>query len=166
MRGRKPKPDILKKLAGNPGKRKLKNLGKVRSEIPDRPAHLNAEAVAEWDRIAPLLAQMGLLSNLDRANLAAYCLAWSRWVEAEKELEKGGTVVKSPNGYPIQNPYLAVANQAAKQMQSLGSEFGLSPSARSRLDVQSQSQERDDFSDFLKSSMRKSAKLLEVNDGN
>ncbi len=153
MRGRKPKPQILKIRAGNPGKRKLKDSPNPSSEIPPRPEHLNAEAAAEWDRVAPLLMKLGLLSNLDRANLAAYCLAWARWVEAEKELEKTGTVVKSPNGYPIQNPYLSVANQAAKQMQSLGSEFGLSPSARSRLDVQGQSQERDEFSDFLKSSM-------------
>lgn len=45
---------------------------------------------------------------------------------------KYGTVVKSPSGYPIQSPYLAIANKAHEQMTKLLAEFGMTPSSRSR----------------------------------
>lgn len=76
---------------------------------------------------------MRVVTVADRAALAAYCQAWGRWVEAEQQLAQHGTIVKSPNGFPIQNPYLAVANKALQQMHKLLVEFGLTPSARSRV---------------------------------
>ncbi len=154
MRGRKAKPEALNKLAGNPGKRPPRKSPQPKIEIPAMPDHLHGEAVAEWERVTPLLQSLGLLAKLDRSTLAAYCMAWARWVEAEDKLREGGLIVKSPNGYPIQNPYLSVANQAAKQMQSFATEFGLSPAARSRLDIkESNSSERNDFASFIQSSL-------------
>ena len=51
MAGRKPKPAAVKKLEGNPGKRKLNtkepNPGKG---MPDCPAWLLPEAKTEWIR--------------------------------------------------------------------------------------------------------------------
>ena len=66
----------------------------------------------EWRRVTPLLSTLGLLSRIDRAALAMYCEAWGRWVEAEEALRKYGVMVKSPNGFPMQSPYLAVANKS------------------------------------------------------
>lgn len=132
---RKPKPVALKLLAGNPGRHRLPNVPQPATELPDCPEHLSGEAVVEWERISPQLVKLGLLSQLDRAALAMYCSAWGRWIDAERKLEEGGTVVKSPSGYPIQNPYLAVASGAAKQMFRMLAEFGLSPSARCSLDL-------------------------------
>ena len=42
-------------------------------------------------------------------------------------------MVKSPNGFPIQSPYLAVANKAMEQMRAMLTEFGMSPSSRTRV---------------------------------
>ncbi len=123
MRGRKPSLKTLK--AEQPKTAPL--------AIPRCPAMLKGEARKEWDRMMALLYDLGLVANLDRSTLAQHCKAWARWVEAEANVDAQGTIVKSPNGYPIQNPYLSVSNQAAKQMQSLLSEFGLSPAARHRL---------------------------------
>jgi len=39
-------------------------------------------------------------------------------------------VIKSPSGFPIQSPYLAIANKAMDQMTKLLTEFGMSPSSR------------------------------------
>ena len=36
-------------------------------------------------------------------------------------------MVKSPNGFPMQSPYLAVANKSMEQMRGLLTEFGMSP---------------------------------------
>jgi len=62
---------------------------------------------------------MGLISDLDRAAFAAYCQAWGRWVEAEEALKTYGLMLKSPSGFPVQSPYLAVADRALEQMRSL-----------------------------------------------
>ncbi len=82
------------------------------------------------------LLALGVLTTVDRAALAAYCVAYARWAEAEKQVEKLGTIVKTANGNLIQNPYLAVANRAMEQMTRLASEFGMTPSSRSRVQVQ------------------------------
>jgi phage terminase small subunit len=42
-------------------------------------------------------------------------------------------MVKSPSGYPIQSPYLAIANRQAEIMMRIASEFGFTPASRSRI---------------------------------
>ena len=97
MSGRKPKPTKLKLITGNPGKRLLyEREPEPKPGIPECPSHLDEEARAEWGRIAPELATMGVLARIDRAALAAYCQAWSRWVKAEGEIRKHDLVVKAP----------------------------------------------------------------------
>jgi len=139
VRGRKPTPTHLRILRGNPGKRPLNEReAKPLAAIPDPPAHLTVSALEEWNRIAPLLLEQGLLTNLDRAGLAAYCVAYGRWAEAEERVRKLGVLVKSPNGFPVHSPYLAVANRAMEQMQKMLTEFGMSPSSRSRARAETQ----------------------------
>ena len=101
--------------------------------IPEPPSTLGGEAATEWQRITRLLKRLRLIAKLDRAALAIYCVAWQDWTEARARIAEQGAIVKSPNGYPIVNPYHAIASQAAKQMQSLLAEFGLSPAARARM---------------------------------
>jgi P27 family predicted phage terminase small subunit len=126
----------LRLLQGNPGKRALNsNEPRPPAQAPEIPPHLNEEARAEWNRMSVVLLRVGLLSTIDRAAFSAYCGAWSRWVEAEDALKKSGTVVKAPSGYPIISPYLVISNRAMEQMRAFISEFGLSPSARSRISV-------------------------------
>jgi P27 family predicted phage terminase small subunit len=94
---------------------------------------LTGAALEEWHRITPLLNELGLLTKLDRSALAIYCQATARWQKAEAEVASTSEVVKSPSGFPIQNPWLSIANAAAKQIDAKLAEFGLSPSARGRL---------------------------------
>ena len=65
--------------------------------------------------------------------LALYCQAYGRWVEAEQEAAVHGLVVKTKSGMLIQNPYLGIANRAAKQVHEFLVEFGMSPSSRTRV---------------------------------
>ena len=150
MRGRKPKPTALKLLDGNPGKRPLNEREPLMLQgLPEPPEWLDAEARAEWDRIVPELAEMGLLSRADRPALAAYCTAWSRWVEAEAMVKKLGTIVKSPEkGFPMKSPYLSIADQSLETMRKLMVEFGLTPSSRSRIKVPG-NDAADEFDRFL-----------------
>ena len=134
MRGRRPKPTRLKLLTGNPGKRRL-NADEPQPEasIPDCPPELGPVAKREWDRLVGDLAKLRLLTSLDRAALAAYCGAYALWAESTEAIQKYGAMVKSPTGFPMQSPYLAVANRQAEIMMRIASEFGFTPASRSRI---------------------------------
>jgi P27 family predicted phage terminase small subunit len=150
MAGRKPKPTAAKQLAGNPGKRPLNRNEPKFGGVPKCPPHLDKAAKAEWKRVSKELEAVGLLTSVDRAALAAYCSAWSRWVDAEQNIQKFGTVIKSPkSGFPIQNPYVSVANTALDQMRKFLVEFGMTPSSRSRIHVETPNQDADPFAAFM-----------------
>jgi P27 family predicted phage terminase small subunit len=134
MRGRRPKPTRMKLLTGNPGKRPL-NMHEPKPEpvVPDCPAELGPVARREWDRLARELGKLRLLTTLDRAALGAYCGAYALWAEATEAIQKFGTMVKSPSGFPIQSPYVSIANRQAEIMMRIASEFGFTPASRSRI---------------------------------
>ncbi len=137
MRGRKPTPTRLKLIGGNPGKRPVNGREPVPpSGRPTCPAHLSATAKTEWRRLAVSLNQIGLLTQIDRAVLAAYCQAYGRWVEAERKLATTPPLLKTPAGYVQVSPWITISNKQVELMTRLMAELGLTPSARSRLAVQ------------------------------
>jgi P27 family predicted phage terminase small subunit len=101
--------------------------------ISECPPELGPVARREWDRLVGELASLRMLTNLDRAALAAYCGAYALWAEATEAIQKYGTMVKSPSGYPIQSPYVSIANRQAEIMMRIASEFGFTPASRSRI---------------------------------
>lgn len=168
MRGRKPKPTKIHELNGNPSrinfKRDRAGEPKPRSAAPKCPSHLDAEAKTEWRRMVKELEAIGLLTLLDRAALAAYCQAWSRWVAAEANVQKFGPVLsqvvpavfyrdgsqKSAEETKLYaNPYVRIANTALAQMRAFLVEFGMTPSSRTRLSVSKPDTEKDALSTFL-----------------
>jgi len=137
MAGRRPKPTALKQLQGNPGKRRLNSREPKPSGIPTCPTHLDRIAKGEWRRISAELVTLGLLTEVDRAALAAYCASYSRWAQAEAQVQKFGAVIRSPkSGYPVPNPYVGVANTALDHMRKFLVEFGMTPASRSRIQVE------------------------------
>jgi P27 family predicted phage terminase small subunit len=150
MPGRRPKPTRLKLLQGNPGKRKLnREEPKPRPSLPEPPVYLSSEAKEHWGVVAAQLSEAGLLTDLDRDALALYCEAYARWVHANQQLARFGPLVKSPNGYPMQSPFLAIANKAFEQMRAMLVEFGMTPSSRSRVHVRPQDAE-DPMEEFMR----------------
>ena len=121
-------------MTGNPGKRPL-NAHEPRPEpaLPECPPELSPTAQREWARLTVELSKLNLMTNLDRGALAAYCGAYAVWAEAMEQIQKYGTMVKSPTGFPIQSPYLAIANRQAEIMMRIASEFGFTPASRSRI---------------------------------
>ena len=154
MRGRKPKPTRLKLLEGNPGKRPISGREpQPPASQPTCPAHLSPTAKAEWKRLAQTLNRIGVLTQVDRAALAAYCQAYGRWVEAEKKLKETPVLLKTPAGYVQQSPWLTVSNKQMELMAKYMAELGLTPSSRTRLAVQippgPKPWERDDAWEFF-----------------
>jgi P27 family predicted phage terminase small subunit len=137
MRGRIPKPTAVKIFEGNPGKRKINGREpKPAGSLPDCPDHLMEEAKAEWHRIAASLNVIGLLTQVDRATMAAYCQCWARWVEAERKLAETPAILRMPSGYIQQSPWLSIANKQLELMAKYMAELGLTPASRSRLAIQ------------------------------
>jgi P27 family predicted phage terminase small subunit len=141
MRGRKPKPTVQRVLEGTPGKRKL---NPAEAPIPAPPdafdepptgLGVNAHAITEWRRLAPLLRKVRLVTEADRAALLALCVEWARYLDATAEVARLGMVVKAPSGYPMPNPYLPIATRALAACIKLWPELGLTPSSRSRVRI-------------------------------
>lgn len=142
MRGRKPTPNHLKLITGNPGRRPVAaDFAPPLAEFPSPPGHLNDDAKAEWQRIGRELYALGLLTGIDTSCLAAYCHSFAIWkqaLEALKLMAKGDPITKglmicTTNGNAIQNPLVGTANKAASDMVRYAAEFGMSPSARARV---------------------------------
>ena len=149
-RGPPPQPTQLKVLRGNPGRRPLnKREPQPPSARPSCPRWLTAEARKEWRRIVPVLEEMGLLFEADRASLAGYCAAYARWKEAEEAIACYGLVVKAPSGYVMPVPHIAIANKSLVLMRQFAADFGLNPSSRSGIVVADAEKDRDPFERFL-----------------
>ncbi|QFU01263.1 Phage terminase, small subunit [Halomonas sp. THAF5a] len=139
--GRKPLPANVHALRGNPSKKpshELEHTGQQQlpAEIPPCPAFLTKDAKAEWKRIAKDLQTLGLISKLDRGELAVYCQAWADWKVAREKIsamESAGFVETTPSGYKQMSAWMQLANRAEERMRKAGSSFGLNPSARASL---------------------------------
>jgi len=143
--GRKPTPTAMKLLRGNPGKRAIsKDEPKPKSPaMPQPPSGLSGPARSEWRRMAPKLHEMGILTLIDRAAFAGYCVAYARFVESSQHVRDEGAVItlykedkRTGALLPVssrRNAWAIELDRAMAQMQSYLSEFGLSPSSRSRV---------------------------------
>jgi P27 family predicted phage terminase small subunit len=132
MPERKAKPKGLKEIACSQHKPPEGNETKP-VVILECPSELGPLARQEWDRIVGELTSLGVLSVFDRGPLAAYCNAYALWIDATEAVQKYGAMIKSPNGYPTQSPYLATVNRQAEIMLRVASEFGFTPASRSRI---------------------------------
>ncbi|QDC10085.1 phage terminase small subunit P27 family [Oceanicola sp. D3] len=142
-RGPKPIPTQVKLVTGTARAHRLNPQEPMpMPEVPEPPDHLNEDARAEWARIADELSALGILTRLDRGSLAAYCQAYGRWRQAEQALARmaerdattDGLMIRTKSGNLIQNPLVGSANKAMADMMRYAAEFGLTPSARSRVE--------------------------------
>ena len=111
--GPKPKPTELRVLENDPNKHRY-NLAEPRpgslldaDAIPPRVQAL-PEALEMWQFLAPKLVTMGIAGDVDRYALEALCVTYAMWG-------------------------LKPSVQMTTKLQAMLSEFGLTPSSRTRL---------------------------------
>ena len=152
MRGRKPVPTAIKQVRGTTrADRGVKNEARfpVPSRMPPAPDTLNEWGKKAWSYYGRLLLDAGLLTEGDRIALELLCQVYGRWVEAEVQVAKSGTILTSKrSGNLFQNPYLAVANRSWDQVRAMLSEFGLTPAERTRVQAIA-GKEEDDLASVL-----------------
>ena len=148
-----PVPTALRLIRGNPSKRPLpKNEPVVPLAQPDPPPFLCDDAKEEWVRICGTLHAAGLMTEIDRAALAAYAAAYGRWAQAERAINRlaesgdvnSGLTILTSNGNVIQNPLIGIANKAKTAVVRFAAEFGMTPSARSRVSVTPQEKDAEE----------------------
>ena len=158
-RGRPKTPTVLKVLNGNPGKRPIdKNEVCPKPLMPDMPSFVKGEAKKEWDRMAPKLEALGLLTEIDGSIFASYCVNYAHWFECETFLTKlshdkegnfNGAMFKTPTGYMQQLPQVSMSLRYQKEMRDALSKLGMTPSDRAGLIAPKSPEKADKFSQTL-----------------
>lgn len=115
MTGRPPKPTALKRLSGNPGKRKLPDeraadLGEA--EKPDWVA-VDPRASKVWDKLAPRCITLGLLTGQTSETFGLLCRYHGE----------------------LQHDLSALTGPQLAHYRALGNEFGLGPSALTKAGI-------------------------------
>ncbi|ODB61351.1 phage terminase small subunit P27 family [Paenibacillus polymyxa] len=143
QRGPKAKPTELKMIQGTyRADRAPENEPKPNAPaaVPEPPAHLDATAKKEWRRLAPELFRLGLLTKVDLGTFEVYCLSYGRLVAAHKSLRKAKTMFheytnKAGATNFVARPEIAVIQKESLVIKAFCAEFGLSPSARTRMEA-------------------------------
>ncbi len=148
MAGRKPLPTAVKRLRGNPGKRALnKNEPLPKAGIPPCPDWLSDLARELWGELAPQLDALGILTIADGPALAGLCECYAEFRHARADVLKHGetywSVSEDGSKMKRKNPSVEIASDSFKRWVRMLSEFGLTPSARSKLSLSPAGDEED-----------------------
>jgi len=100
--------------------------------IPSCPRWLTKDAKRAWRALIRMLAPMGLATKADRNAMVVYSVLWARWRQAEKAVQEKGQIFEGKEGPKIR-PEVKIAAQLAEQLSRMAKEFGLTPSARTRI---------------------------------
>jgi P27 family predicted phage terminase small subunit len=142
MGKRGPKPTPTAVLRARNSWRGSVNRGEPEFDAtpPRCPGWLDAEAKKYWAALAPWLGVADVLRRTDANALARYCTLLARWRKCEEFIQKHGDTytVKNNKGEVVgvkEFPQVRRASDLAAQLVRLEAEFGLTPSARSRIAV-------------------------------
>jgi P27 family predicted phage terminase small subunit len=138
-----PKPRALRLLHGD-RKDRINNNEPVPSDEPmEPPKGIAADVRAVWDFTVRHLQIMGTAAASDRDALRAYCEAVVGHAKASAILANSPVLVKGIHGGMVRNPALQIQRDCAHTMLRFGQEFGLTPSARTRIEVGGDGREDD-----------------------
>jgi P27 family predicted phage terminase small subunit len=129
------KPTALRVLEGNRAHRPPNaREPKPEPKVPSCPGSLSAEARKIWRRLAPQLHARGLLTDWDRETFGLYCEAVAQHYRALQLIEPA-LLVKGRRDGLITNPAWRIYRDSAALVRAFAQEFGLTPAARSGIEV-------------------------------
>jgi P27 family predicted phage terminase small subunit len=132
MRGRSQKTNAQRALTGG----KILNIPQPKKAKVFRcPGWMPEHGAALWRRVAPELLRLKILSELDRGNFESLCLAYHLMRQAALEIAEGGSSVPDGRGAEKKTPAFTVYKANAELYKKLSDSFGLNPSSRQRLDI-------------------------------
>ena len=140
MAGRRPKPSALKLVKGNPGRRRVnKKEPKPKQVRPKQPATLNADGKRAWKKLCELLENMGVLTEADGYALERLVECYAEVLECKSLIRKHGRTYETTNmqGDVMHRarPEVGQLADADKRFRGYLIEFGLTPAARSKVEI-------------------------------
>lgn len=138
MAGRPRKPVEIKKQQGT--FQKCRELAapmivELSVGVPQPPAHLNALGFEYWDITCKELKNNNLLAGADLGLVAGYCNELGLYKKACEINNKEGEVVINRFGERVVSPWYDVRSKALKQATQMGQLFGITPSARGKIET-------------------------------
>jgi P27 family predicted phage terminase small subunit len=135
-RGVAPAPTSLKIVKGEKPSRINHNEPRPDpSEVPECPEWLSEEAVGVWDALVRPLHAKGLLTLWDVEAFTVFCEAVVHHRHACQAVAHTDILVKGALGNMVKNPALQIARDTAQTIRAFAQEFGLTPSARSGIQL-------------------------------
>jgi P27 family predicted phage terminase small subunit len=149
MKGRKPKPTALKILEGNPGKRPLnQHEPKAARKLPRPPKGMSDDNKRVWRKWGRTLLRCGIATQLDGITFALLIGSLIRHQEAADKVAEFGPVFMEKGSGKIPkfqySPWWVIQNREFDKLKSLLTEFGMTPSSRSKVMAPNQQEEPDD----------------------
>jgi P27 family predicted phage terminase small subunit len=132
-------------------------------ELPHCPVWLSKGAKKHWSMLGPKLVGLGLLTNIDGDAFAVHCDNVDKYAIVSAQLHNSDSwIEKTPNGFIIQSALMQMRTKFQEQLMKSAREFGLTPSGRSGIRVESKQADlfggHNEFDDF-KFDANKSARL-------
>lgn len=146
--GRKPTPTHLKLLRGAEPHHVNHNEPKPPPLSPDCPDWLPPAAQEKWRELAPQLVMLGLFTAIDGTLFEKLCIAHAMANEAAARLAEDGLLTTDENGLIRKHPANQIWRDNVTLVARLSEYFGLSPSSRSRIHLNTVDEE-DEFEDYL-----------------
>lgn len=143
--GRNPTPTALKLIRGDRESRINRKEPVPGGGIPDCPDDVTPAVRAIWDYTITELSAMHIATSADRDALVCYCEAVVVHRRASALLAKSDVLIKGLHGTPVRNPALQVQRDSARLIRAFAQEFGLTPAARSRIEVRGTDDGADDI---------------------
>ena len=143
MAGRKKIPTELKKVRGTLRKsRELENQMQVKKidGLPLAPEWLSDIGKNQFNIVSKQLNDLGMLYEVDITLIIAYANSMALHIESEIELRKTGRIMvyRDENNKPKHAqivPLQTVSKQALEAALKIGVQFGLTPSARTKINA-------------------------------
>jgi P27 family predicted phage terminase small subunit len=90
---------------------------------------------AIWVETTGALESMGVLDSAHRHLIAAYCEAVATAEKSTEMINRTSLMVKGSRNNLVANKFLGIRRDALSQALKLAQEFGLTPAARTRIEV-------------------------------
>jgi P27 family predicted phage terminase small subunit len=103
------------------------------------PADLDAEASAEFARLAARLAELGVAGRTDPRLVVAAARLHSLLEAAHAAIDSEGVTTLSAQGATLAHPMIAAVNSLTMRLKTLWSEMGLTPKSSNLTDPKSSS---------------------------
>lgn len=153
VRGRKPKPTAVKEASGALRKdpqRRNRHEPDVPKGRPEMPHWVKEDDIAHrcWNQTCQLLESMKILTEADAHPIAAYCSDFAQWYRLRHLVSEGNVSQMTEQGDKVKVEAVQV-HKYQDRMFKFWSEYGMTPSSRSRLIAKQAEDEESPFNELI-----------------